>query len=409
MNSFFKFLGVIGCLVGATGLAIAQSDGNPVTEHTRIVGGEAKDIGFAPATVALLNNRLLAQTGSFYQSQFCGGTVIATRWVLTAAHCVSEPTRVTPASEISILMGTSNLNEPVNQPIAVRRVIPHQQYHSTSQANDIALLELEYDALAEPVAIDQQEIVLNEQALIVGWGALNTGNDEQRQVYPSELQGAVVNMIPGDECGGLYPRYFGLVDSRNLCAGVLNGGIDSCQGDSGGPLYRYNRNTDAAQSLVGITSWGFGCAEADAPGVYTQVSAFTGWITQQTGIGFPQPQPQQDDPQPLASPSFNLSTQSNTNNAPAANSQLIAKSAGANSFWIVSVLGLFAALRNACFGLFTARHRACQSDRMALLSLPDGVNIAVNSLADTTPSCSKCIYQPSDTRGFYVTQPTQRH
>lgn len=74
---------------------------------------------------------------------------------------------------------------------------------------------------------------------------------------------------PGDET---------VIFPSNLCAGYEEGGKDSCQGDSGGPLFVMPDGTSEGAVLVGIVSWGFGCADAGVPGVYTRVSSFNPWI-----------------------------------------------------------------------------------------------------------------------------------
>jgi trypsin len=62
-----------------------------------------------------------------------------------------------------------------------------------------------------------------------------------------------------------------------ICAGVTGGGKDSCQGDSGGPLVVGDRQ-------VGIVSWGVGCAEADYPGVYSNIATLRSFVTEETGV-----------------------------------------------------------------------------------------------------------------------------
>lgn len=85
---------------------------------------------------------------------------------------------------------------------------------------------------------------------------------------------AKVPIINNWNCQQFYPDQ---ITSRMLCAGFKAGGTDSCQGDSGGPLVAGGR-------LVGIVSWGRGCALKDYPGVYTSVAALRGFIRKITGI-----------------------------------------------------------------------------------------------------------------------------
>ncbi len=346
---------VLACVMNP---ATAQEDIDAAPE-TRIVGGVDFDINSAPATVALLSNAILAQTGSYDKAQFCGGTVISARWVVTAAHCITDENGPTPASQISVMMGTTDLQAPVNQPIGITRVIAHNGYDPDDTKNDIALLQLEYDALVTPARVDTQPVSLNDAALITGWGALNARSETDPQFFPTVLQAAVVNMIPGDECGSMFPLYSGSVDTRNLCAGVPAGGVDSCQGDSGGPLYRFDP-TRTASILTGVVSWGFGCADAQAPGVYTHVAAFSDWLRNTTGAsltGAVQPliggRPSEDDPVPASGPATVQQS---------IDSQLSMAAAGSSGSLMLLVLAGLATWRNTSYRAKRDRLVACTAN-----------------------------------------------
>ncbi len=265
------------CCTAITDVASAQNEaGQP---QPRIIGGAPTSIAQVPATVALLRRARVQIDGDLFQAQFCGGTVIAAQWVLTAAHCVVDlQGNVSDPNSLMVLSGSSNLDDPDNQPIAVLRVIAHPEYVNVQLGRDIALLQLEYDALVSPIPLDEQPVNANDTAFIAGWGAVNSRESQSTQNFPTQLRGTFVNMTPGTTCGTLFPAYNGLTDSTNVCAGVVEGGKDSCQGDSGGPLYRVDTTENRVSVVTGITSWGVSCGLAETPGVYTRVASYADWI-----------------------------------------------------------------------------------------------------------------------------------
>lgn len=107
----------------------------------------------------------------------------------------------------------------------------------------------------------------NVDAIVSGWGTLSSGGS-----LSSTLLDATVTTMSNSQCKTSYGTTS--ITNNMICAAAA--GKDSCQGDSGGPLIR--KATNSAYILIGIVSWGFGCAQPDYPGVYARVSNQLDWI-----------------------------------------------------------------------------------------------------------------------------------
>lgn len=214
----------------------------------------------------------------------CGGTLIQKDWVLTAAHCVADQT----ASSIRVIPGGQDLSDKKNEVISVKRIVAHQGFSKTTLNNDIALIQLDSPTkMGTPVSIinptslntaidsgapayafgrgTQDPVAINEE---------NTGSAVTK-LFVVDLP-LVANNVCEDQLNAISTDSGGDPDSLNIgqmCAGGTSaGGKDTCQGDSGGPLLV--ESSDGFIRLAGITSWGYGCAQPNSPGVYTRVPAY---------------------------------------------------------------------------------------------------------------------------------------
>uniref|UniRef100_G1LG04 Transmembrane serine protease 9 n=1 Tax=Ailuropoda melanoleuca TaxID=9646 RepID=G1LG04_AILME len=256
---------------------------------TRIVGGLGAASGEVPWQVSL-------KEGSRH---FCGATVVGDRWLLSAAHCFNH----TKVELVRAHLGTASLTGIGGTPVkmGLRRAVLHPQYDPGTLDFDVAVLELarplSFSTNIQPVCLPLaiQKFPVGHKCMISGWGSTQEGNATK----PDILQRASVGIIDQKACSALYN--FSLTD-RMLCAGFLEGKVDSCQGDSGGPLAC--EEAPSVFYLAGIVSWGVGCAQAGRPGVYTRITRLKGWILDTMSSGpLPSPPPPATGPPPSTRPS----------------------------------------------------------------------------------------------------------
>lgn len=204
----------------------------------------------------------------------CGGALIMSNVVLTAAHCVWNGLYDQPLEPEDILVVLGGLNRYVKDEktlvLGVMDIIVGADFHSKFLTDDIAVLILnntvsdDFKAAAIIEMNYKPEVISGTKCIVTGWGMMNNKS------YPEQLQFIEVPIIAKTKCLELYGSK--VFKEGMLCAGYINGERDACTGDSGGPLVCDNK-------LVGIVSAGLGCARPDYPGIYTDVAFYAARVT----------------------------------------------------------------------------------------------------------------------------------
>ena len=242
------------------------SDSSDVVSQPKIVGGSEAQRGAWPFIAALVAKG----QQDLANSQFCGGSLIDSRWVMTASHCLPEETPDT----LEVILGVHDLeNDTVYTRVGVDEIYMHASYDAQSNENDIALLKLSRPITsftAIGLNTSAQIEAPGTTATVMGWGTTSEGGQPSPVLLQVDVD--VVSLETANNTGA----FDAPLTEDMLPAGFPEGGKDSCQGDSGGPLVA--PDGQGGHKQIGVVSWGVGCAQPNAYGVYARVSHFDSWL-----------------------------------------------------------------------------------------------------------------------------------
>jgi secreted trypsin-like serine protease len=251
---------VVATAAAAATALIAAPSASASAAPLPVIGGTATTTTAYPFMMQLTDS-----TGD----QFCGGTLVAPKKVVTAAHCVAGES----AGGVRVVGGRTYLNGTKGTVSRVSKIWVNPDYTDASDGDDVAVLTLTTSMPYKPakyVSSSQTSLyAAGTTARVLGWGTTAESGGTSNQ-----LRTATVPIVSDSSCKGSYGSDF--VQTDMVCAGYTSGGVDTCQGDSGGPLL-------IGGVLAGITSWGEGCAEAGHPGVYTRLATFSKLVAAQVG------------------------------------------------------------------------------------------------------------------------------
>ncbi|XP_061394950.1 seminase-like [Musca vetustissima] len=225
-----------------------------VAQDSRIINGDVINIAYAPYTMQLRTLRDIT---------VCGGTLIAKRYVVTAAHCMDKM----KPEEFIVVGGASTVDEPGVRRKVVKGFI-HPGYRMLNKDRDIAVLKLDEEMVGKnirPIELCSGALKAGDIIQVSGWG-----RTQEKGYSSDELRTIFMPILDKQECLKMYKKVSVKISDSVVCA-YDGGKRDSCRGDSGGPgVY--------GGELCAVVSWGMGCGRAEYPGLYTSIDVVRDFI-----------------------------------------------------------------------------------------------------------------------------------
>ncbi|XP_075588499.1 trypsin II-P29 isoform X2 [Dermatophagoides farinae] len=265
-----------------------ESESNELS--ARIVGGQNAERHEFPWQISL--RRYSKTLNKWYHS--CGGVIIDSRWILTAAHCVlgaKDPDHF----RVRVGEYDYSMDENYEMDFNVSHIFAHRSFNFQTVESDICLLKLKEeidfgpDSNIRPICFPQirakqaktdADVVKPSTCISTGWGKTVFHGE-----FPKILQKVCVDIVDHQDCRRRYAEIINVTETM-ICLG--EGGSGTCEGDSGGPFQCINNITmitndtvEPRWSLYGLTSWAVGCAEDQYPSVATNIAVLRDWIYEQ--------------------------------------------------------------------------------------------------------------------------------
>ncbi|RKT56989.1 S1 family peptidase [Saccharothrix australiensis] len=242
--------------LGVLVLVLMALGGGVAAAEPRVVGGSRVSVEDYPWVVYLTDSK---------GNQFCGGTLVAPTKVVTAAHCAGG---LAPKTARVVVGREDKRDTRRGVALPVADVWTHPEYVTADRGHDVAVLTLTRAAPGTPLELAGGDALYaaGTRATAFGWGRTS-----EQGAMSQFLMAVGLPVVSDESCEQSYALY---KPELMVCAGVPEGGLDTCQGDSGGPLV-------AGGKLIGVTSWGEGCAREGKPGVYSRISAYRAELDRQ--------------------------------------------------------------------------------------------------------------------------------